>query len=149
MNDAVKKSLETVIISALLEPTDIYRLDGKCPDGHLLSLGRVVRVLVWDVTCPDTLTSSCAALVTREAGAVVPEMEQRKREKYAHLDSSHFFVLITVETLEVMGQRQATSSGTSAGTLQSSLQSLCPIFTFCSALPQQSNMAMRRPSSEM
>ena len=32
MND-VKKSLEAAKIPSHLEPMDIYRLDGKCPDG--------------------------------------------------------------------------------------------------------------------
>ena len=30
-------------------------------------------------------------------------MERRKRAKHSHLDSSHFFVLVAVETLGVMG----------------------------------------------
>ena len=60
-------------------------------------------MLVWDVTCPDTLAPSYTALSTREAGAVAAEMEQRKREKYVHLDPSHFFVPIAVETLGAMG----------------------------------------------
>ena len=43
MNDIVKRSLEAAKIPSHLEPTDIYRLDGKCPDGHPLSPGRVVE----------------------------------------------------------------------------------------------------------
>ena len=39
-----------------------------------------------------TLAPSYSALATREAGAVVAELEQRKRAKYSHLDSSHFFL---------------------------------------------------------
>ena len=31
------------------------------------------------------------------------EMERRKKAKYSHLDSSHFFVPVVVETLGVMG----------------------------------------------
>ena len=31
------------------------------------------------------------------------EMEHRKRMKYAHLDTNHFFVPVAVETLGVMG----------------------------------------------
>ena len=30
-------------------------------------------------------------------------MERRKRAKYSHLDSSHFFVPVVVDTLGVMG----------------------------------------------
>ena len=60
-------------------------------------------MLVWNITCPGTLAPSYAALATREAGAVVAEMDRRKREKYAHLDPSHFFVPIAVETLGAIG----------------------------------------------
>ena len=43
VNDIVKRSLEAAKIPSHLEPTDIYRSDGKCPDGHPLSPGRVVE----------------------------------------------------------------------------------------------------------
>ena len=45
-------------------------------------------------------------------------MEQRKKAKYFHLDSSHFFVPMAVETLGVMGPEAVTSLGTSAGESQ-------------------------------
>lgn len=103
VNDVVKRSLEAAKIPAHLEPSDIYRTDGKRPDGASIVPWKSGRVLVWDVTCPDTLAPSYSALATREAGAVAAEMERRKREKYAHLDPSHFFVPIAVETLGAVG----------------------------------------------
>ena len=45
---------------------------------------------------PDTLAPSYEPMATREAGAVAAEMERRKRLKYAHLDTSHFFVPLAV-----------------------------------------------------
>ena len=42
-------------------------------------------------------------MAIREAGAVAAEMDRRKRLKYAHLDTSHLFVPLAVETLGVMG----------------------------------------------
>ena len=60
-------------------------------------------MLVWDVTCNDTLALFYSALVTREAGVVAAEMEQRKKAKNSHLDFSHFFVPVAVETLGVLG----------------------------------------------
>ena len=39
-------------------------------------------MLVWDVTCPDTLVPSYAALSMRETGVVAAEIEWRKRKKY-------------------------------------------------------------------
>ena len=102
MINVVRRSLEAAKIPAHLEPSDTYRSDGKRPDGTSIVPWKSGRVLVWDITCPDTLTPSYAALATREAGAVAAEMERRKREKYAHLDP-HFFVPIAVETLSVIG----------------------------------------------
>ena len=72
---------------------------------------------VWAATCPDTLAPSYSALAARETGAVAAEMEQRKRVKYSHLDSSNFFAPVAVETL-------VTSSGTLAGESQQPLQTL-------------------------
>ena len=103
VNDVVKRSLEAAKIPSHLEPTDIYRSDGKRPDGASIVPWKGGRVLVWDATCPDTLAPSYSALATREAGAVAAEMERRKKAKYSHLDSSHFFVPVAVETLGVMG----------------------------------------------
>ena len=36
------------------------------------------KVLVWDVTCPDTLALSYATFATREAGMVTEEAERKK-----------------------------------------------------------------------
>ena len=103
LNDVVRRSLKAEKIPAHLEPSDIHRSDGKRPDGTSIVPWMSGRVLVWDVTCPDTLAPSYAALATREAAAVAAEMERRKREKYPDLDLSHFFVPIAVETLGAIG----------------------------------------------
>ena len=63
------------------------------------------KVLVWDVTCPDTLAPSYSSVAAREAGAVASEVERRKRAKYTHLNPSHHFVPIAVETLGAFGPR--------------------------------------------
>ena len=60
------------------------------------------KVLVWDATCPDTLAPSYSTLAVREAGAVADEAE-RKKVKYAHLENSHHFVPVAVETLGIFG----------------------------------------------
>ena len=58
---------------------------------------------MWDATCPNTLAPSYSSLATREAGAVVEEAEGRKKAKYSHLERSHCFIPVTVETLGVFG----------------------------------------------
>ena len=67
----------------------------------LLSL--LGKVLVWDATCPDTLAPSYSTLAVREAGAVADEAERKKKVRYAHLENSHHFVPVAVETLGVFG----------------------------------------------
>ena len=104
-------------------------------------------MLVWDITCPDTLAPSYTALSTREAGAVAAEMERRKREKHVHLDPSHFFVLIAVKTLGAMRPEAGHFSETLDGGSQLPFQSHCHINISCSGLQWQSNVAMQQPSS--
>ena len=65
-------------------------------------------MLVWDATCPDTLAPSYANLAAREVGAVADEAERKKKAKYAHLESSHHFVPVAVETLGVLGSEVRT-----------------------------------------
>ena len=61
------------------------------------------KMLVWDTTCPDTLAPSYSSLATREAGAVAEEAERRKKAKYSHLERSHCFIPVAVETFGVFG----------------------------------------------
>ena len=58
---------------------------------------------MWDATCPDTLAPSYLSIATAEAGAVTREGEHRKQVKNFHLEDSHYFVPIAIETLGAMG----------------------------------------------
>ena len=60
---------------------------------------KCVRVLVWDATCADTLAPSHRTLAAREPRAVVADAEQRKRVMYAHLNHTHHFIPVAIETL--------------------------------------------------
>ena len=86
-----------------LEPTGLYRSDGKQPDGISIVQWSRGKALVWDATCPDTLAPSHTHLAVREAGAVAEEAERRKQDKYAHLEASHFFAPVAVESLGAFG----------------------------------------------
>ena len=55
------------------------------------------KILVCDVTCSDSLA-------IREPGAVSAAAEHRKRSKYSHLNATHHFIPIAVETLGVLGE---------------------------------------------
>jgi len=74
------------------------------------------KLLVWDATCPDTYAPSYISHTTREAGAVAQRAEHLNISKYAHLDSSHHFILVAVETSDVFGPKaRSLSSRTSVG----------------------------------
>ena len=48
--------------------------------------------------CPSHVSSAATS-----SGAVAKQAEQAKKAKYAHLDASHYFVPLAVETLGVLG----------------------------------------------
>ena len=58
VNDIIKRSLASLKISSHLEPSGLYRSDGKWPDGATIVPWKQGRILVWDATCPDTLAPS-------------------------------------------------------------------------------------------
>ena len=123
LNDIVKRTLESIKIPCHLEPSGLFRSDGKRPDGASIVPWKGGKVLIWDVKCLNTLASSHLRLAVREAGAVADDAEFRKTQKYSNLISSHYFVPLAVESLGVfgkeaqsflkeLGQRVKSSSGT-------------------------------------
>ena len=104
LNDIIKRSLDTAKILSHLEPSGLYRSDGKWPDGASVVPWTRGKILVWDATCVDTLAPSHRVLAAREAGAVSDDAEHRKRVKYTHLESTHYFIPVAIETLGAMGQ---------------------------------------------
>ena len=61
------------------------------------------KLLVWDATCSDTFAPSYSSNAASEVGAVAAMAEERKKAKYEHLDASHSFVPVAVETAGVFG----------------------------------------------
>ena len=82
------RSLESAKILCHLEPTGLYRSDGKRPDGASIVPWKGGKVLVWDGTFPDTLAPSYSRMAVREPGVVVADAEYKKTQKYMHLTSS-------------------------------------------------------------
>jgi len=103
INDIVRRSLASAKVPSHLEPSGLYRSDGRRPDGATIVPWKRGKGLVWDATCPDTMAPSYISLATSEAGAVAEEAERKKRVKYAHLERSHCFIPVAVETLGVFG----------------------------------------------
>ena len=98
-----RDSLDLQRSPAIWSQRAYYMSDGKRPDGASIVPWSTGKVLVWDVTCPDTLATSYSAVAAREVGAVASEAERGKKAKYAHLEPSHHFVPIAVETLGAFG----------------------------------------------
>ena len=103
-------------------------------------------MLVWDATCPDTLAPSYSTLAVREAGAVADEAERKKKVRYAHLENSHHFVPVAVETLGVFGSEARSFFKDLGGPIKAHTWSLCPITTSCKGSVWQCREAIQRPS---
>ena len=104
VNDIIKRSLASLKIPSHLEPSGLYRSDGKRPDGATIVPRKQGRILVWDATCPDTLAPSHQALAVREGRAVANDAENKKHAKYSHLESTHIFMPVAVKTLGAFGR---------------------------------------------
>ena len=104
VNDIIQRALTSAKIPSRLEPSGLYRSDGKRPDGCSILPWRSGKVLVWDATCPDTYAPSHVSTAAREPGAVAVQAEHLKMTKYSHLESDYLFVPFAIETSGVLGQ---------------------------------------------
>ena len=111
LNEIIHHSLSSAHIPSRLEPSGVYRTDGKRPDGISMVPWRHGRVLVWDATCPDTFAPSHVSSAATSSSAIAKQAEQAKKAKYAHLDASHYFVPLVVETSGVLGPEALLSAG--------------------------------------
>ena len=103
VNDIVHRTLSSAKIPSRLEPSGLYRSDGKRPDGITMVPWKNGKYLVWDATCPATFATSYTALATREVGAVAAQAEEKKATKYSHLVFNHIFTPVAIETSGAMG----------------------------------------------
>ena len=103
LNDIVHRALTAAHITSRLEPSGIFRSDGKRPDGITVVPWKGGRLLVWDATCPDTFTTSYLPSAASDVGEVAAAAEERKRRKYSLLDQGHSFVPVAIETAGVFG----------------------------------------------
>ena len=55
------------------------------------------------MTCSDTFAPSYTTSAASETGAVAAQVEERRRAKYQHLDTSHSFIPVAVEIMGVSG----------------------------------------------
>ena len=58
VNDILARTLRTIDVPSIREPTGLLRGDEKRPDGATLVPWSCGRPMLWDFTCPDTLAPS-------------------------------------------------------------------------------------------
>ncbi|CAK9302592.1 unnamed protein product [Gordionus sp. m RMFG-2023] len=92
-NDIILRALKSAGIPSRLEPTGIFRSDGKRPDGMSLIPWSRGQLLVWDFTCIDPNAPSNHNV---DALALA---ETRKTIKYSSIDPSFLFIPIACSTL--------------------------------------------------
>ena len=85
VNDIIHRTLAAAKVPSRLEPSGLYRTDGKHPDGITVVPWKSGKLLVWDATCPDTFAPSYSSIATREAAAVEP---WPKRERQSSMSAS-------------------------------------------------------------
>ena len=93
LNSLIKQTLGSLDLPSMLDPRELYRTDGKRPDGVTMIPWGKGNQLVWDVTVVDVLAasrlnqgSSC------NPGTTATEAEASKIEKYRKLiDNVYIF----------------------------------------------------------
>ena len=85
INDIIHRALVAAHVPSRLEPSGLYRSDGKRPDGITTVPWKCGQLLVWDATCPDTYAPSYSTIAAQQAGAVGQQAEDKKAQKYKQL----------------------------------------------------------------
>ena len=89
INEIICRSLTSVNVPSLLEPSGLFRSDGKRPDRVTVTPWSSGKPLVWDATCPDTFAWSHRSSAVLVAGKVAAKAEEHNERKYSDLMSSH------------------------------------------------------------
>ena len=97
LNDIVRRALVRANIPSVLEPTSLSREDGKRPDGMTLIPWQGGKNVTWDVTVTDTIADSYLHVSAACVGSAAEGEVSRKEIKYAALDHSYIFILLTFE----------------------------------------------------
>ena len=98
LNEIIWRALAKASIPSIKEPPELFRSDGKRPDGLTLIPWQGGKCLVWDVTVSDTLASSYLNVTSTSAGGAAEQATIRKQSKYNELSASYRFVPVAIET---------------------------------------------------
>ena len=95
--------------------------------------------------CPDTFAPSYSTIAAQQVGAVAQQAEDRKVQKYKHLDSCHFFTPVAIETTGVFGPRTTEFLKELGHRLRQVSVKLTPMLTLPRDYQLPSNGAMQLP----
>ena len=98
-NNILKQAFSTSNIPSVLEPQNLYRIDGRRPDGLTLVPWERGTSLIWDFTCIDRLSPSYTNDALYAGPKVAEKAEDRKRATYNTLQRDYIFEPVAVETL--------------------------------------------------
>ena len=103
LNNIVKSAFAAIKIPTVLEPSGLFRDDGKRPDGMTVTPFQKGKYVVWDATCIDRSAASYRAIASGEGPAAARLAEERKERKYSKIGASYEFLPLAFETLGGMG----------------------------------------------
>ena len=103
INDIIFHSLTVANVPSRLEPSGLFRADGKRPDGVSMVPWSQGKYLVCDATCLDTFCPSNLQHASKVLGGATAMAEKAINLKYDHLDSVYHFQPIAVETCGTVG----------------------------------------------
>ena len=103
INNLLKRALVQAKISAINEPSNLSRQDGKRPDGLTLTTWKYSKCLIWDTTVADTVSQSYVDQCSKNAGAAAETRENIKSSKYTELAQTYLFTPIGIETFGSWG----------------------------------------------
>jgi len=103
INGILAHAFASAEVPTFHEPPGLLRVDGKRPDGDTLVPWAKNCCLLWDFTCPDTLTLSHINKSSIAAGSAASEAEAYKFTKYCELMFAPTFIPVAVETFGVHG----------------------------------------------
>ena len=91
-NEIIHRALVSAHVPSRLEPSGLYRSDGKRPDCVSIVPWKCGQFLVWDAFAP-----SYSTIAAHQVGAVAQQAEDRKMQKYKYLDPCYFFTPVAIE----------------------------------------------------
>ena len=78
VNDIIYRALVAAHVPSRLEPSGLYRSDGKRPDGVSIVPWKCGQLMVWDATCPDTFAPSYSTIAASKLEQLLNRQKKRR-----------------------------------------------------------------------